>query len=149
MPWMLRLNAVLGSLVVTVGFWLIWGQIPVALAVALALGATGFLIWQGNTIGSVWAWTTLALGLESLSWPIVTMVRIRMTTVEPTDQQIGDILTSILFGLFSGIFWMTFAYGIFKWNRRGDDREAASKNPGAKKEVNQKRNAKKTSKNRR
>jgi hypothetical protein len=24
----------------------------------------------------------------------------------------------MLFGLFSAIFWMTFAYGIFKWMRK-------------------------------
>src|SRR2546430_5542170 len=32
-----HLNAVLGSLVVTVGFWLIWGEIPPALAVVSGL----------------------------------------------------------------------------------------------------------------
>jgi hypothetical protein len=45
------------------------------------------------------------------------MLEIRRMTPEgaqPTDQQMGLILTSMLFGLFSSIFWLTFSYGIFK-----------------------------------
>jgi hypothetical protein len=33
----------------------------------------------------------------------------------------GDILTSVLFGLFSGIFWMTFAWGIYKRMERKEN----------------------------
>ena len=109
-----HLNAVLGSLVVTVGFWLIWGEIPPALAVVWALLVAGFLIWQGSTIAAIWAWVTLFLGLESLTWPVVTMVRVRMTATEPTEQEMGLILTALLFGLFSAIFWLTFSYGIYR-----------------------------------
>lgn len=118
MTWMLRLNAVLGSLVVTVGFWLTWGGLPVGLAVALALGLAAFLTWQGTSVAAIWAWSTLLLGLESLAWPIVTMVEVKMSAAEPTEQQMGAILTSVIFGLFSAIFWMTFAYGIYKWVKR-------------------------------
>ena len=32
----------------------------------VAGGVAGFLIWQGRTVGLVWAWATLLLGLESL-----------------------------------------------------------------------------------
>jgi len=109
-----HLNAVLGSLVVTVGFWLIWGEIPPVLAVVSGLLVAGFLIWQGSTIAAIWAWVTLFLGLESLTWPVVTMVRVRMTATEPTEQEMGLILTALLFGLFSAIFWLTFSYGLFK-----------------------------------
>lgn len=109
-----RLNAVLGSLIVTIGFWLMWGDVPVVAAVALALGIATFLAWRGSTIALVWAWTTLLLGLESLAWPIATMLRMRMMTAEPTEEQMGQMLIAILFGLFSAIFWMTFAYGIYK-----------------------------------
>ncbi|MBI4401248.1 MAG: LapA family protein [Nitrospirae bacterium] len=112
--WKPRLNAVLGSLVVTFGFWLFWGELPLELAVAMALGIGAFLAWQGTTVAIVWAWATLLLGMESLAWPVVTMVRIRMASAEPTEQEMGTILTAVLFGLFSSIFWLTFSYGIFK-----------------------------------
>lgn len=110
----IHLNAGLGCLVVTVGFWLIWEEIPLALAVVWGLLIAGFLIWQGSTIAAVWAWVTLFLGVESLTWPVVTMVRVRRTAAEPTDQELGMILTALLFGLFSSIFWLTFSYGLFK-----------------------------------
>ncbi|MBI5411508.1 MAG: hypothetical protein HZA21_05915 [Nitrospirae bacterium] len=116
--WTPRLNAVLGSLVVTIGFWMTWGEMPPALTVLLALVVAVFLDRQGSMIARVWAWATLLLGLESLAWPIVTMVRIRMASAEPSDQEMGLILTAVLFGLVSSIFWLTFAYGIFKWIRR-------------------------------
>jgi len=123
-----HLNAVLGSLVVTVGFWLIWGEIPPALAVVSGLLVAGFLIWQGSTIAAIWAWVTLFLGLESLTWPVVTMVRVRMTATEPTEQEMGLILTALLFGLFSAIFWLTFSYGLFK--RMKQKEEEASTGEG-------------------
>ncbi len=113
--WTPQLNAVLGSLAVTVGFWLTWGEMPLALAVVVAVCAAAFLTWQGSSIAVVWAWATLLLGVESLAWPIVTMVQVRMAVAEPTDEQMGQILIAVLFGLFSSIFWLTFAYGIFKW----------------------------------
>jgi hypothetical protein len=127
--WMLRLNAALASLVVALGFWMIWATLPLPVTLAVALGVGVFLAWQAATIGAVWAWATLLLGLESLAWPIVTMVTLRLTTEEPSDQQMGMILTAVLFGLFSAIFWLTFSYGIFKWTRRkggeGADRPAS------------------------
>lgn len=122
--WTPQLNAVLGSIVVTVGFWMTWGELPLAGAVALALGVTGFLAWRGSSITAVWAWTTLLLGMESLSWPLITMMRVRQSGAEPTEEQMGQILTAVLFGLFSAIFWITFAYGLFR--KLGKDGEAAA-----------------------
>jgi hypothetical protein len=58
------------------------------------------------------------LGLESLAWPIVTMLQVRFSTAEPNDQQMGLILTAVLFGMFSSIFWLSFSWGLFKWVRR-------------------------------
>jgi hypothetical protein len=113
--WIQRLNAVLGSVVVTVGFWLVWGDLPLALALLVALGVSVVLVWRGSTVAEVWAWVTALLGLESLAWPIVTMVRLRMQSSAPTEQEMGMILTAVLFGLFSSIFWLTFSYGIFRW----------------------------------
>lgn len=115
MMWIQRLNAVLGSLVVTVGFWLIWGDRSLALALVLALGVAGFLGWRGTTVAEVWAWATALLGLESLAWPLVTVGRIRLQSSEPTEQEMRVMLTAVLFGLFSSIFWLTFSYGIFRW----------------------------------
>lgn len=114
---MLQLNAVLGSLVVTLGFWLVWGQLPLALFVLVGLGVAALLLWRSETIGAVWAWATLLLGLESFAWPVATMVQVKMTSdqgAQPTDEQMGLILTAVLFGLFSSIFWLTFSYGLFK-----------------------------------
>ncbi len=118
--WVVRINAVVGSLVVTLGFWLIWEEFPLTFAVAMALVVAGFLVWQGSTIAAIWAWVTLLLGLESLAWPIVTMVQVRMALDEPTEQEMGTILTAVLFGLFSSIFWLTLSYGIYKTMVRGE-----------------------------
>lgn len=114
---MLQLNAVLGSLVVTLGFWLVWGQLPVLLFALAGVGIAAFLLWRAETIGAIWAWATLLLGLESLAWPIATIVQVKLAGdqgAQPTDEQMGLILTAVLFGLFSSIFWLTFSYGLFK-----------------------------------
>ncbi|HEU0069303.1 MAG TPA: hypothetical protein VFQ26_08615 [Nitrospiraceae bacterium] len=112
--WGSQLNALLGSLVVATGAWLAWDSFSLWEVLLVAGGAAGFLIWQGRTIGLVWAWATLFLGLESLAWPIITMVQVRSITTEPTDEQMGTILSAVLMGLFSAVFWITFSYGFFK-----------------------------------
>ncbi len=112
--WNPRLNALLGSLVVATGAWLAWDSLSPWGVFLVAAGVAGFLVWQGRTIGLVWAWATLLLGLESLAWPIVTMVQIRSTTAEPTDEQMGTILSALVPGLLSAIFWVTLSYGLFK-----------------------------------
>ena len=125
--WTPQINAVLGSLVVTVGFWIIWGALPLWWSVAIALAVAGFLMWQAQTIGLVWAWSTLLLGLESLAWPIATMVQARLAPTQPTDEQMGEILNAVLFGLFSSVFWISFAFGLFKRARQ----QAAPTLPGS------------------
>lgn len=112
--WNPKLNALLGSLVVAAGAWLAWDSLSPWGVFLVAGGVAGFLIWQGRTIGLVWAWATLSLGLESLAWPIVTMVQVRSTTTEPTDEQMGTILSALLTGLLSAVFWITLSYGLFK-----------------------------------
>ena len=112
--WSPQLNALLGSLVVAAGAWLAWDSFSPWEVFLIAGGVAGFLIWQGRTIGLVWAWATLLLGVESLAWPIVTMIQVRSTTTEPTDEQMGTILSAVLMGLFSAVFWITFSYGFFK-----------------------------------
>ena len=112
--WSPQLNALLGSLVVAAGAWLAWDSFSPWEVFFVTGGVAGFLIWQGRTIGLVWAWSTLLLGLESLAWPIVTMVQVRSTTTEPTDEQMGTILSAVLTGLISAVFWITISYGLFK-----------------------------------
>lgn len=113
----LKLNVLLGAAVVTVGFWMVWSDLPEPAYLLFAGAAAGLLHWRGRSMPGVWGWATALLGLESLAWPIRTMLEIRQATPEgaqPTDQQMGVILTAMLFGLFSSIFWLTFSYGIFK-----------------------------------
>ena len=112
--WSPQINALLGSLVVAAGAWLAWDSFSPWGVFLVAGGVAGFLIWQGRTIGLVWAWATLLLGAESLAWPIVTMVQVRSTTTEPTDEQMGTILSAVVTGLLSAVFWITLSYGLFK-----------------------------------
>lgn len=112
--WTPQLNAVLGTVVVMVGGGLLWGALPVWWNVVLFSGVLIFLLWRGHTIGAVWAWSTLLLGIESLAWPILTMVQVRLTANQPSDEDMGLILNAVLFGLFSSVFWISFAYGLFK-----------------------------------
>jgi hypothetical protein len=112
--WNPQLNALLGGLVVAAGAWLAWDSFSPWEVFLVAGGVAGLLIWQGHTIGLVWAWATLLLGLESFAWPIVTMVQVRSTTTEPTDEQMGAILSAVLTGLLSAVFWIAFSYGLFK-----------------------------------
>ncbi len=114
MLWTPRVNAPLGSAVVAVGAWLAWDQLSPLGTALLFISLTGFLIWQGTSIGIIWAWSTLFLGLESLVWPILVMARIRSATTEPSDEQMSLILSALLMGLFSAVFWLTFSYGLFK-----------------------------------
>ncbi len=110
----LSINALLGGLVVSVGAWLAWDGLPLAGVLLILAGAVGFLRWRGWTIGRLWAWATLLLGIESLAWPVVTMVHIRSLTDQPTDDQMGAMLSAMLMGLFSSVFWIAFSYGLFK-----------------------------------
>jgi hypothetical protein len=122
--WTPRLHAVLGAVVVTIGFWLAAGAVPPAMLAAVALGVAGFLAWQGTTLGRVWAWTSLLVGLDSLAWPVVTMIRISRVTEQPDDQQMGMILTAVVAGLFASVFWLSFGWGIFRWAKRKELEQA-------------------------
>jgi len=118
--WTPQLNAGLGSLVVAVGAWLAWDQLSIPGAGLVMAVVTAFLLWRGHTIGLVWAWSTLLLGVECFAWPIITMVQIRSATVQPSDKQMGTILSAVLMGLFSAVFWIAFSYGLFKRAGRGE-----------------------------
>lgn len=119
-----RIHAVLGSIVVTIGVWLAVGAAPVELLGAVALGVAGFLAWQGTTLGRIWGWTSLLVGLASLAWPIVTMIQISRLTEQPSDEQMGMILTAVVAGLFASVFWLSFGWGIFRWIARKEAERA-------------------------
>ncbi|HSE58943.1 MAG TPA: hypothetical protein VLA99_09595 [Nitrospiraceae bacterium] len=112
--WIRYLNALLGGLVLTTGLWIAVGEISPFAAIAAYGLIAGALGWFCSSNMGIWAWTTLFFGAESLAWPISMMVRIKLAGMDPTEQQKQDMLTAILFGLFSSIFWFTFAYGLFK-----------------------------------
>jgi hypothetical protein len=112
--WTPQFNAGLGSLVVAIGAWLAWDQLSIVGAGLVMAAVTAFHLWRGHSIGLVWAWTTLLLGIECLAWPIITMVQIRPATTQPSDEQMGAILSAVLMGLFSAVFWIAFSYGLFK-----------------------------------
>ena len=52
------------------------------------------------------------------------MVQISSITAEPNDEQMGTILSAVLMGLVSAVFWVTFSYGLFK--RTGQSITASS-----------------------
>jgi hypothetical protein len=136
-------HAILGAIVVAIGFWLVWGELPVTLVAAVALGVAGFLAWQGSTIGRVWAWTCLLLGAASAAWPIATMVQVRMESAgaaEPSDEQMGLILTAVVAGLFSSVFWVSFGGGIFRWIKRKEMEQAQAEREDAKQPQKKSRN---------
>ncbi len=112
-----QLNAVLGSLTVIVGLWLLIGAIPVPLGIGLAISLAILLAWKCPSKGYIWAICTLLLGVESMAWPMMQMADLQKLGPEPPLEEMERIFTAVLFGLFSGVFWMTFAYGIFKRTR--------------------------------
>ena len=114
-----QLNAVLGSLVVIIGLWLLVGAFPIAWGVTVTLALAFLLAWKCSSIGYIWSVSFFLLGLESLAWPVSQMVDLRKLGPEPPLEDLQRIFTAVLFGLFSGVFWMIFAYGIFK-RTRGD-----------------------------
>jgi len=109
-----QFNAVLGSLTVTVGLWVLVGALPLPMVIAIGLGLAILLAWKCPSKGYIWAICTLLLGVESMAWPIMQMADLQKLGPEPPLEEMERIFTAVLFGLFSGVFWVTFAYGIFK-----------------------------------
>ena len=125
--WKLQLNAALGSVVATFGLWLVWGEAPVVALVVVAILLGVLLSWASASLAAVWAWTTALLGVESLALAVVTMIQGKRVDREPTEEEMIAILTAMLFGLFSSIFWLTFSYGIFKKFVRADPTSSSEK----------------------
>jgi hypothetical protein len=117
--WMRYVNVGLGSLVVAIGAWLAGNTLSVSIVLEALILAAAFLWWRGRTITLIWAWSTLLLGVECFAWPITTMLQIRSGGGEPSDEDMGAILSAVLMGLFSAVFWLAFSYGLFKRAKEG------------------------------
>lgn len=114
------LNLLVGTAVATVGFWLIWGSVSPFIVLGWAF-VVGLFLWvKAESISKVWAWSTLLLGLESFVWPIVLMVQLRGTSDMVPESEMGTILSAVVLGLFSSVFWVSFAYGLFNRSRTTD-----------------------------
>ena len=117
--WLPKLNILVAAILVTIGFSMVWNPIPVSWAVGAGLGFTALLLWIGQTVRHTWAWACLFLGLESLSWPAVQLIKLRMSGAAAlSEDQMRDIMGSLFLGVFFATFWLTFAYGVFRWIRR-------------------------------
>jgi hypothetical protein len=112
--WTTSVNAALGGIVVAVGAWLASNAVSAYGAAVVLIAAAAFLSWGGRTVTRIWAWTTLLLGLECFAWPIMTMLQIRSAGGDPSEEEMGAILSATLMGLFSAVFWIAFSYGLFK-----------------------------------
>ena len=117
--WIRYVNIGLGSLVVAIGARLAGNALSLSGAAGVLIAAAAFLWWSGRTITLIWAWSTLLLGVESFAWPITTMLQIRSGGGDPSDEDMGIILSASLMGLFSAVFWIAFSYGLFKRAKEG------------------------------
>jgi hypothetical protein len=118
---MIVLNMSLGTLVAAVGFWLTWGgTVSPVMVVGWALIVWLFLWFMTESITGIWAWSTLLLGLESFAWPLVLMIQLRDQGEDLPESEMGTILSAVVLGLFSAVFWISFSYGLFKRARKGD-----------------------------
>ena len=108
------LNIILGTLVTTVGFWLLWGSTFPFVLVAWIITVGVLLWWQTKTITGVWAWSTMLLGLESIAWPVLLLIQLPSAPTGPSDEEMGTALSAVVLGLLSSVFWISFSYGLFK-----------------------------------
>lgn len=128
---MFLLNLLLGTLVVAVGSWLLWETASSVIVAGWVLAVGGLLWWKARTITEVWAWSTLLLGLESVAWPLTLMIQLKGTSETPSEDEMGTILSAVVLGLFSSVFWISFSYGLFKraWKVAADPPSDASHPP--------------------
>src|SRR5688572_11702611 len=118
---MILLNLSLGTLVAAVGFWLIWGGTVSPVVVGGWTVSVGLFLWfMTESITELWAWSTLLLGLESFAWPLVLMIQLRGQADSLPESEMGTILSAVVLGLFSSVFWISFSYGLFKRARKVD-----------------------------
>jgi hypothetical protein len=114
------LNLLLGTLVAVVGFWLVWDTVSPFLVLGWAF-LVGLFLWvKAESITEVWAWSTLLLGLESFAWPLVLMIQLKGGSEALPEAEMGTILSAVVLGLFSSVFWISFSYGLFRRAWRPD-----------------------------
>ncbi len=111
---MIILNLILGTLVTTIGFWILQGTASQGLVALWAFTVGGFLWWRVRSMTELWAWATLLLGLESCAWPIQVMIQLKGVSETPSQDQMETMLLAVVLGLFSSVFWIAFSYGLFK-----------------------------------
>ncbi|NJN69647.1 MAG: hypothetical protein HC801_04740 [Nitrospira sp.] len=114
------LNLALGTAVATVGFWLIWGSVSPFIVFGWAITVGLFLWVMADSISKVWAWSTLVLGIESFVWPLVLMVQLKGASDTVPEAEMGTILSAVVLGLFSSVFWVSFSYGLFNRALKAD-----------------------------
>ena len=110
----LLINAVLGAMAVTVGLWFLQGDLSSSVTIIIIVGLTILYAKVCPTAAHVWMWSTLLLGVESLAWPFQLIGELEQYGSEPPLEEMSKVFTAVLFGVFSGIFWLTFAYGIYR-----------------------------------
>ena len=110
----LLVNAVLGAMAVTVGLWFLRGDLSSSVTIVIIVGLTILYTKVCPTAAHVWMWSTLLLGVESLAWPFQLIGELEQYGAEPPLEEMSKVFTAVLFGVFSGIFWLTFAYGIYR-----------------------------------
>jgi hypothetical protein len=114
------LNVFLGTLVAVVGFWLVWGEVSSFVVFGWAATVGLFLWLKAESITEIWAWSTLLLGVESFAWPVALMVQLKGASESLPEAEMGTILSAVVLGLFSSVFWVSFSYGLFKRAWRSD-----------------------------
>ncbi len=125
----LLVNAVLGAVAVTGGLWLLQGGLSLGATVVVVVGLMVVFAKTCPGVAQVWMWSTLLLGLESLAWPFLMLGELRQFGPEPPLEEMSRVFTAVLFGVFSGIFWLTFAYGLYRRTQAGPQEPPAPLTP--------------------
>ena len=125
----LLVNAVLGAMAVAGGLWFLQGGLSLTVTVLAVVGLTAVLANICQRAAQVWTWSTLLLGLESLAWPFQLVGELRQFGPEPPMEEMSKVFTAVLFGVFSGIFWLTFAYGLYRRSQPPSEETAAPLTP--------------------
>jgi hypothetical protein len=114
------LNLFLGTFVTVVGFWLVWETVSPLVVFGWALVVGLFLWLKAESITEIWGWSTLLLGVESFARPVVLMIQLKGRSASLPETEMGAILSAVVLGLFSSVFWLSFSYGLFKRAWRTD-----------------------------
>lgn len=125
----LLVNAVLGAMAVAGGLWFLQGGLSLTVTVLAVVGLTAVLANICQRAAQVWMWSTLLLGLESLAWPFQLVGELRQFGPEPPMEEMSKVFTAVLFGVFSGIFWLTFAYGLYRRSQPPSEETVAPLTP--------------------